>query len=367
MTIEVAHDDLSRTRVVSDPEVALEPGQARLMVERFGLSANNVTYGVMGEAMGYWRFFPAQPGDDGTTWGRIPVWGFGVVAESTSDDLAVGERLFGYLPMGPELIIEVGRASERTVADVSAHRAGLPSPYNSFQRCAVDPVYRPDREELQMLLFPLFFTSFVIDDFLEDHEDFGASQIIISSASSKTAIGEALLAHHRGARVVGLTSAANQAFVASLDCYDEVLTYDEVASLERVPSVFVDVAGNRDVQAEVHRHLGDLLAHSMIVGVSHWDHETTTDLSEPLPGPTPAFLFAPTQIAKRTEDWGPEGLNERVAASWDRFCEWISVWLELVPAVGTDEIISTYEAVLDGHVDPKTGFICSWSPSLSSP
>ena len=36
MTIEVAHDDLSRTRVVSDPEVALEPGQARLMIERFG-------------------------------------------------------------------------------------------------------------------------------------------------------------------------------------------------------------------------------------------------------------------------------------------------------------------------------------------
>ena len=361
MTIEVLREDLSTTRVVADAPSALDPGQARISVERFGLSANNVTYGVMGEAMGYWRFFPAQPGDDGQVWGRIPVWGFGVVTESTSGELAVGERLFGYLPMGPELIIEVGRASERTVADVSAHRAGLPSPYNSFQRCAVDPVYRADREELQMLLFPLFFTSFVIDDFLEDNEDFGATQIVISSASSKTAIGEALLAHRRGARVVGLTSKSNKAFVSSLDCYDQVVTYDEVSSLDVVPSVFVDVAGNRDVQAEVHRHLGDHLAHSMIVGVSHWDHETTTDLSEPLPGPTPAFLFAPTQIAKRTEDWGPDGLNERVAASWDRFCDWIAEWLEMVHAVGTEEIVSTYEAVLDGHVDPKTGFICSWS------
>ena len=360
MTIEVATTDLTKTRVVEDPPVSLGEGQARIAVETFGFSANNVTYAVMGDLMGYWQFFPAADDATGPRWGRVPVWGFGVVTESRSDDLAVGERLFGYFPMGPELVITVGRPAERTVADVSPHRASLPSPYNSFQRCATDPVYRTDREDLQMLLFPLFFTSFVIDDFLEDNHDFGANQIIISSASSKTAIGEAFLAHSRGARVIGLTSATNKSFVESLDCYDGVLTYDEVASLALEPSVYVDVAGNRDVQHAVHHHFGDLLAHSMLVGVSHWDHETAADLTAPLPGPKPEFLFAPTQIAKRTEDWGTDGLNERVSASWTRFCDWIGTWLELSRARGIDGVVEVYSEVLGGAVDPKVGFICSW-------
>ena len=362
MTIEVARTSLETTRVVEDLNVPLADGDARLRVETFGFSANNVTYAVMGEAMRYWQFFPAaepDPGDE-TVWGRIPVWGFGVVDETRSDAVVVGERLFGYFPMGPELIVTPGRGGARTVADVSAHRADLPSAYNSFQRCQDDPIYAPDREDLQMLLYPLFFTSFVIDDFLEDNQDFGASQIVISSASSKTASGEAFLAHARGCTVVGLTSAANHAFVEGLDCYDQVLTYDEVASLKRERSVFVDVAGNRDVVFDVHTHLGDLLSHSMIVGVSHWDHETTSDLTGGLPGPTPAFLFAPTQITKRTADWGPDGLTERVGVSWSRFTDWISTWLEIETFTGTDEVLAAYRTVLSGAIDPAVGFICRW-------
>jgi Protein of unknown function (DUF2855) len=41
-------------------------------------------------------------------------------------------------------------------------------------------------------LLPLFITSFVLDDFLADNDDFGADQIVISRASSKTSAGAAM-------------------------------------------------------------------------------------------------------------------------------------------------------------------------------
>ena len=81
------------------------------------------------------------------------------------------------------------------------------------------------------------------------------------------------------------------------------MTYDDVASIEQVPSVYVDIAGNQDVLFAVHTHLSGLLGHSMVVGNTNWSAETTANAAE-LPAPAPEFLFAPTQIAKRTQEWG---------------------------------------------------------------
>src|SRR3954452_4227203 len=91
----VRRDDLRTTRVAGDEdERPLDDGEARLRVERFGFTANNITYGAFGEAMGYWRFFPAEDG-----WGRIPVWGFGEVSDSQAPDVEPGQRFYGYFPM----------------------------------------------------------------------------------------------------------------------------------------------------------------------------------------------------------------------------------------------------------------------------
>jgi hypothetical protein len=57
------------------------------------------------------------------------------------------------------------------------------------------------QEPQQALLRPLFITSFLIDDFLDDAQCFGAQQVLLSSASSKTAFGTALcLSLRRGRR-----------------------------------------------------------------------------------------------------------------------------------------------------------------------
>ncbi|MFT5636347.1 MAG: hypothetical protein ACI89T_001811 [Cognaticolwellia sp.] len=67
---------------------------------------------------------------------------------------------------------------------------------------------------------------------MNDNQYFGAAQYLITSASSKTSIALAFAIKQRGKMVnVGITSAANLKFVASLDCYDQVISYDEISSL----------------------------------------------------------------------------------------------------------------------------------------
>ena len=359
MDLEVVRGELDRWRTVVTAPRSLSGGEARLAIRQFGFSTNNVTYAVIGDMLRYWEFFPSGPADEGdaTVWGRVPVWGFAEVVETRSPDVTVGERLFGFLPMSTELVITPGRADGTTVTDVSPHRAGLAGPYNSLRRCVADPAWRADREELQMLLFPLFFTSYVIDDFLLDQGDLGAEQVVVSSASAKTAIGVAHLLGRRGRRVVGLTSPGNLEFCQSLDLYDELLTYDEVDVIGRVPSAFVDVAGNQDVVRAVHTHLGDLVVHSMIVGDTHWDHKPAA--GGDLPGPHPAFFFAPSQVTKRSNEWGADQLSQRMSEAWGRYADWVAGWLTLDHAVGPDAVIRVFRTYLSGRVDPRVGTICT--------
>jgi hypothetical protein len=317
------------------------------------LTANNITYGVMGDAMRYWDFFPALDGARG----RLPVWGFGTVVESRHHDVPVGQRAYGYWPLGSELTIDAGRLDGRSVVDVAEHRAQLPSPYNRYIFTEHDPAYRVGFEDIQILLWPLFYTSFVVEDFLDDHAYFAARSTVISSASSKTAIGAAFLAQRRGTGpVVGVTSASNLAFTKGLGCYDIVTTYDAIESLDRDASCYIDIAGNRDVTQRIHHHFGDQLTYSMIVGDTHWD--AAAELQLPNVGPKPEFLFAPVQIAKRTKDWGRDGLEERVGESWRLFGDFAQQWLTSDVRTGASAIREGYFDVCDGRIAPSVGVVC---------
>src|SRR5207248_1361840 len=69
--------------------------------------------------------------------------------------------------------------------------------------------------------------------------------IVISSASSKTAIAAAFLLSRRdGVHVAGLTSPRSADFVNGLGIYATVAAYDAIDTLERAPATFVDVAGD---------------------------------------------------------------------------------------------------------------------------
>jgi hypothetical protein len=347
----VKRDDLRECRIAESEAPELEPGQALLRVDTFGLTANNITYAVMGEAMSYWNFFPAEDG-----WGRVPMWGFAEVERSEAEGVEPGTRLYGYLPPSSHLAVVPSRAAERGFVDASPHRAPLPPVYNRYAATAADPFYRPDTEEIQMLLRPLFYTSFLVDDQLADEGLVSSGPILISSASSKTAIAAAfMLAQREGVELVALTSPRSAEFVEGLGIYGRTVTYDAIDSLEREPATYVDVAGDGHVRRAVHSHFGDALAYSMAVGLTHWEELGGGDGE--LPGPRPVFFFAPDRITKRSADWGGAGLERRVAEAWHPFCEWTEGWLEVILGHGFEAVKDAYLDVLEGRVAPKAAYV----------
>jgi hypothetical protein len=347
----VGKADFRQARVAPSDPPALADGEARLAIERFALTSNNVTYAVFGEAMRYWEFFPGPEG-----WGRIPVWGHARVEASNHPDLAIGQRFYGYYPMSTHLTV-TPRKTRTGFADVAPHRQDLPPVYNQYQAVgAADPA-----EDYQALLRPLFITGFLIEDFLDENDLFGARSVVLTSASSKTAIGLAFQLKARGkARVVGLTSARNKAFVEGLGYYDQVVTYDEVASAPiEAPVVLVDFAGDAPLLKAVHERFGDALAYSCLVGGTHWEAERGAGV---LPGPKPVFFFAPDRIRKRAADWGPGGLDQRHDAAWAPFAADAPRWLRVTEGVGAEAVAQAYAAVVGGQADAEEGRILSPLP-----
>lgn len=308
--IRIRRDDLRVTTIATRDLAELADGQVLARVDKFALTANNVSYGFAGDLIGYWNFFRCE-----APWGVLPVWGFADVVASRCADVPVGDRLWGFLPMASHVVLEPGAVTADAFVDTAAHRRELPGLYNRYQRTAGDPAALRAIEDERCLLFPLFTTSFVIHDFLADNRWFGACQLVILGASSKTGFGLADMAARdpeRPVTVVGVTSPGNVGFVAKLGTCDRVVTYDAIDAIDpTLPTVVVDMAGSGKVVAAVHGHLRERVVYSCSVGATHWSEAGTP---RDLPGAAPAFFFAPAQIAKRDGDWGPGELLRRASA-----------------------------------------------------
>ncbi len=374
----ITRKDLQRSHIGPDPDAPaarpLQPGEARFAIEQFALTANNITYAAFGEAMKYWQFFPA--GD--ATLGCLPVWGFATVCESKAEGLAVGRRVYGYWPAGTHPVVQAPRVTALGFTDTAAHRTELAAVYNQYSFCDADPGWRADAlsEGLQAVLRPLYITSFLIDDFLADNHFFGAKQVLLSSASSKTAFGTAFCLSQRTAAegapaVIGLTSPGNLDFTRALGCYDEVRRYDEVGALDpSLPSVYVDFAGNAALRRAVHERFANTLTFSSSIGGTHWE---ALGSGGGLPGPRPTLFFAPAQIKKRSapppDGWGREGLQQRLATAWSQFIQRVSAssgqgpaWVQIVSRQGASAVQNSYAALLAGQADAREGVMLSMCP-----
>jgi hypothetical protein len=357
-TLLVRQGRLGDTKIATRDDSALAPGQVRVRIASFALTANNITYAAFGDAMSYWKFFPS--GEEG--WGVVPVWGFGDVVQSAHPGIAVGERLYGYWPMADFVVLQADRLSPQTFMDAAPHRAALPAIYNQYLRTAADPLYTRDTEDLQSLLRPLFTTSWLIDDLLADNDFFGARTLLLSSASSKTAYATAfLLAQRSGIEIVGLTSPRNRAFCEGLGCYSRVLAYDE---LDAIPAdtacVYVDFAGDAPLRQRVHERFGDNLRYSCSVGGTHVEALGGT---KGLPGPRPVLFFAPAQGKKRAEEWGNDEFLRRVREGWHAFLAKANnasqPWIVVRRHQGAQGVQSVYAEVLAGRIDAREGQILS--------
>lgn len=351
----------THTRIVEQNETAtdLSEGQVRVKIDKFALTANNVTYAVVGEQIGYWQFFPpiAQSGDKENEWGVLPVWGFADVVESSNTDIPIGERLFGYFPPATHLVMQASNVGATSWIDASAHRSHLPAAYNMYRRVQHEPNYNPAFEDDRMLLYPLHITAFALYDYFQSNDWFGAKQLVMLSASSKTSTGLAYgIANDSTApKQIALTSKRNLQMVSGLAVYDETFSYDDINKIDAsVATVIVDMSGNGDVLNALHKHLGANMKFCSNVGVTHWNNMSTgpdfiKERSE--------FFFAPSQIQLRLKEWGPQGFEQKSR-------EYMSVsigksreWLKMTEIDGLEGMQEIFEDVCDGKIAPEAGLI----------
>lgn len=356
--VEGARLIVDRARIadaaVAATSVALPQDGVVLAVERFALTANNVTYAVTGQQLGYWRFFPT--GDEAT--GVVPAWGSATVVASDRDDVTEGERWYGLLPMATHVAIEPGRVSAGEVVDASPHREGLAGVYQRYSRLDADPLHTAATLDLELLLRPLFTTAFLLAEVVDGDVGDRHDVVVVTSASSKTGTALAHLLRDREVTVVGVTSSRNVDHVTGTGWYDRVLAYDEVEGLADLwgRAALVDLAGRGDTVAGAHGALPDGLATHLVVGVTHHDAEPARPTAAG-DGPAPTFFFAPTHAAELAGAWGPGVLLERIAAAWRPFVADVADGLQVVELDGLSAAAEQWPRLVDGEVDPAAGLV----------
>lgn len=357
--IDIDRDDITKAILVAEPAAPIEPGQVRVRVDSYAMTANNITYavfgkpsGLFGNDQGYWDFFAERDAP-----GRLPVWGFATVTESAADGVAAGDRFYGYYPMASHAVLTVGKPGPGGFTDVTPRRTTLPPIYNGYQRLEALSDYRAADHDYWPVFRPLFLTGWLIADQFEDEGDYGAQQILIASASSKTAIGLGFALAQRAERpeTIGLTSAANVEALAAQGIYDRVISYDQIMTLNAAsPAALVDMAGNGAVTRAVHSHFGGQLQASIIVGKSHWDAQAD---GEGLPGPVRQGFFAPGRSQKRIADWGGAVFGQKIAEAWLAFLAIAPRLATIDTRSGGAAALAAYQEMLSGQADPKAGIV----------
>ncbi|XUU60178.1 DUF2855 family protein [Erythrobacter sp. HA6-11] len=354
--VHVRRDDLHSASLAEVALGDLAEGAIRLEIESFSVTSNNITYAVVGAQVGYWNFFPAPDG-----MGIVPMWGHAKVVESNSDEISVGERIYGYLPMASHLDVIPGQVSPSGFVDLTDYRQPLPPIYNQYSRLAADPEHDPAREGERMIFGPLFKTGFLIDYFMRSENWFGAQSVVLTSASSKTAMGLASCAIQNSPAIkrIGLTSSGNVEFVKQTGLYDEVLSYDDVSALPQTPTVTVDFAGNASLLQSLHEHLTDNLTYSCLVGVTHIEDRGGVGLRDErgLPGAKPTLFFAPDHAVALFKQHGPQEAGAMMAKAWHGFLESVEGTVALETRKGLEAARQTYLEMVGGKVDPAQGIV----------
>ncbi|MFN3819530.1 DUF2855 family protein [Blastomonas sp.] len=357
--IDIDRDQIADAQIVDAPQTDLPEVAIEVTLDLYAMTANNVTYAVFGKPMGlfgndqgYWDFFAERDAP-----GRLPVWGFATVSRSAHAGVPVGTQLYGYFPMASHAVLMPGKVGPHGFTDMTPRRTTLPVIYNQYQRIDALGDYRAQDHDYWPVFRPLFLTGWLIADQLEDEGDYAAQQILIASASSKTAIGLAQVLGQRASRprIVGLTSAGNAAYVESLGLYDTVITYDAIGAMDAgITSAMVDMAGNPQVAASVHNHFKDALKASIVVGKSHWD---STDDGTSLAGPPRQMFFAPGRSDKRIGEWGSDTFRQKLEAAWLGFVDLAPRLLGIEKREGADAALAAYTETVEGRADARTGLV----------
>ena len=318
--IDIDRDDIAQAAIVAEPEAPLPEGGLEVAIDLFALTANNVTYAALGKALRTVRQrhgllgFLRRTGCPGPAarMGLRHRHAFG--SPRHRDRRAILWLLAARQPRG---------AAARSCERRRLHR-DHPAPhrvagaYNQYQRLSALTDHDPADHDWWPVYRPLYLTGWLIADQMEDNGDYGAEQVVVAAASSKTALGFAHAMREREERpdLIALVSPASEQFVRDSKLYDRVIRYGEAIRIdEDMDTAFVDFAGKPRVTKLVHEHFGTSLHLSLIVGKGIGMRRAPKGSCRGRAD----RLLAPAQLQKRSKDWGGDGLRERIGAAWSGF------------------------------------------------
>ena len=272
---QVNPSDLFQTQVATKERPSLDEGEILFKVSSFAFTSNNITYAVVGDRLGYWKFFPTKE-----PWGIIPAWGFGEVVESKTPGVVVGEKCYGYFPMGNffKNYSHPSIACGFFLTQLPTDQSCRPFTITTSERIKIrafpwngNPIFPSSVPFLQ----PPFLNYY----FLQENDFFSAKNLILTSASSKTALGLAFMMSEKKQdhilNIIGLTSPSNVEFVTNTGFYDEVIAYDHVRNeLSYEDSLVVDLAGNGRLLSLIHEALDEKLLYISRIGLADWQTGT---------------------------------------------------------------------------------------------
>ena len=341
--------DLFETTFSEEKIPISKENEVILEIERYAFTSNNITYGVIGDTLGYWNFFPAEE-----PFGIIPVWGFANVTSSNNEYILEGDRFYGYFPMSRYLKVIPKKGNDFGFVDDSNHRRKLPPVYNHYSKIIK---HADESLEYHPLIKPLFLTSFLNYFFLQDEKFFDCDQIILTSASSKTALSLAfLLSKYKlkdNKKIIAITSEKNMQFVSEIKFYVIVLSYDNAEeNLKRSKSVIVDFAGNSDYLKKLSDHLGDGLKHVSLIGLADWSSKTNFKII-----PNSKFFFAPNHAEKRYREMGVKRTTLLADELLKEFIMKVKNYIKLEYCNDPKDIHELYLKSLKGKIDPSKGYM----------
>ena len=252
-----------------------------------------------------------------------------------------------------------------------------------------------------MLYRPLFWTSYWFEDWIHssNYRD-GASHVLISSASSKTAFCLAYLIGkrirlgeiNRDTRIIGLTSKGNVDFTKRLELYHEVLDYDSFTSSHSFQGgqdnrwIYVDVAGNEKLNKRIHMHFtspctGKLAANIALgltnlqpsaadttpkkLGTNPFNVSSDTNTTS-TSAPKAEFFFMPEWLDIRRHQIPISEIFRRQNQAWKELMEDCTGWVALKHVCGVVGVEAAYKKLSREGLGPEEGLILSlWDEDAS--
>lgn len=333
------------------------PNQILVKLDNFTISANNITYALTGDTLGYWSFFPT-PENPG--WGRVPIWGFADVVRSSVPGVEAGTRIHGVFPISTYSILDVTliESTPPALYEISPVRSKSPVLYKRYR---IVPAETKDttQELLEVTLLVNFYSAFLMSETSLAEEKIDGKTVVILSASSKTGSSTASILKKRNpsTRIIGVSSTTeNKDFAAATGFYDDVYTYSTPALSETLSSlpnniVLVDLAGKGQFLTDLKKTLGSKLERIVLVGNTDWKAG-----SWPPPGLENSEPFmAPDALMELVGAWGEGVFGQKFVEVFTKYLTGGFKGFSISQVRGHDALLAEFQKLLKGGYDPSTG------------